>query len=77
MLRAQRQLNAKKNSQKPPTRAQVVAERLGALRVAFQRHIADDAAQLRRVAERLVAAHERCKLECLGDDEGCKAKLTR
>jgi hypothetical protein len=56
MLRAQQQLNAKN---RPPTRAQVVAERLGALRVAFQRHIADDAAQLRRVAERLVAARER------------------
>jgi hypothetical protein len=54
MLRAQQQLtNAKK-----PTLAQVVTERLGALRVAFQRHIADDAAQLRRVAERLVAARE-------------------
>ena len=58
MLRAQQQLNQKKNS-RPPTRAQVVTERLGALRVAFQRHIADDAAQLRRVAERLVAARER------------------
>jgi hypothetical protein len=59
MLRAQQQLNQKKNSQKTPTRAQVVTERLGALRVAFQRHIADDAAQLRRVAERLAAARER------------------
>jgi hypothetical protein len=42
-----------------PSRAQVVTERLGALRVAFQRHIAEDAAQLRRVAERLAAARER------------------
>jgi hypothetical protein len=60
MLRAQQQLmKAKTNKNPMPTRAQVVAERLGALRVAFQRHIADDAAQLRRVAERLAAARER------------------
>jgi hypothetical protein len=54
MLRAQ-QLKL----QKRPTRAQVVSERLGALRLAFQCHIAEDAAQLRRVAERIAAARER------------------